>query len=325
MSKSSIATPRRNPSPEAPFFLGFDGGGTKTECALADASGRVVARATVGPSNPLRTGYTRAWFALSEAADSVLSRHRLRAGDIRGVCAGLGGTRRPGAARRVTAFFEESYPNARVKVTTDLEIAFEAAFNGDEGMILIAGTGSAAFGRDAKGRTARAGGRGPWFSDEGSAFDIGRRAVRAVALAEEHRGPATALSAEIFSTLQARDWNSLTERLAKNPDDVFPQVFPLVAELADQEDGVAREILLSAAADLAGLAQSVTNELGWRDRDFPIARMGGTQGRSHFFDGAMEAELKKRLPRSHAVTAKLAPADAAVEMAARLAAKGNAA
>lgn len=325
MSHSNISIPRRSPGPEAPFFLGFDGGGTKTECALADASGRVVARATAGPSNPLRTGYTRAWFALSEAADSVLSRHKLRAGDIRGICAGLGGTRRSGTARRVTTFFEGSYPNARVKVTTDLEIAFEAAFNGGEGMVLIAGTGSAAFGRDAKGRTARAGGRGPWFSDEGSAFDIGRRAVRAVAMAEEHRGPATALSAQIFATLQTRDWNSLTERLAKNPDDVFPQLFPLVAELADQEDAVALEILSSAAADLAGLAQSVANELGWRDRDFALAKMGGIQGRSIFFDGAIDAELKTQLPRSHVVSAKLAPADAAVEMAAHLAAKGNAA
>ncbi len=138
-------------TPEASFFLGFDGGGTKTECALGDASGRVVARAAAGPSNPLRTGYTRAWFALSEAADSVLARHKLRAGDIRGVCAGLGGAGRSGTARRVTAFFERSYPNAGVRVTSDLETAFEAAFGRNEGIVLVAGTGSAAFGRDTHG------------------------------------------------------------------------------------------------------------------------------------------------------------------------------
>jgi N-acetylglucosamine kinase-like BadF-type ATPase len=313
-------------APGTSFFLGFDGGGTKTECALADASGRVVARAAAGPSNPLRTGYTRAWFALSEAADSVLARHKLRAGDIHGICAGLGGAGRSSIARRVTVFFERSYPNARVRVTSDLETAFEAAFGRGEGIVLVAGTGSAAFGRDAHGRTARAGGRGPWFSDEGSAFNIGCQAVKAVAMAEERRGPATALSARLFAALQTRNWDSLAEQIAKNPDDVFPRTFPLVAELADNEDAVSRAILSAAAADLAELAQSVAGELGWQSRDFPIAKMGGVQGRSLFFDDAIEAELKRRLPRSQTVPVTIAPAEAAVGMAARLAgAKGNAA
>jgi N-acetylglucosamine kinase-like BadF-type ATPase len=311
---------------DAPFFLGFDGGGTKTECALADASGRIVARAAAGPSNPLRTGYTRAWFALSDAADSVLARHKLHVGDISAVCAGVGGASRQAAARRITTFLERSFPNARVRVTTDLETSFEAAFGRGEGIVLMAGTGSAAFGRDAHGRTARAGGHGPWFSDEGSAFDIGRRAVNAAARAEEHRAPATALSTRLFAALQTRNWDSLAEHIAKNPDDVFPRTFPLVAELADDGDAVSREILSGAATDLAELAGSVADKLGWQDRDFPLAKMGGVQGRSIFFDAAIEAELKRRLPRSQAVPVKIAPAEAAAGMAARLAnAKGNAA
>jgi len=313
-------------APQPSFFLGFDGGGTKTECALMDAAGRVVARAAAGPSNPLRTGYTRAWFALSEAADAVLARHKLRAGDIRGVCAGLGGAGRAATARRVAAFLGRSYPNARVRVTSDLEIAFEAAFGRGEGIVLLAGTGSAAFGRDANGRTARAGGRGPWFSDEGSAFDIGRRAVKAVALAEERRGPSTALASRLFPALQTRGWDSLAEHIAKNPDDVFPKVFPLVAQLADEEDAVSRLILSAAAADLAELAQTVVVELGWQDRDFPLAKIGGVHGRSVFFDHSIEAELNRRLPRSQEIPVVISPAEAAAGMAARLEdAKGNAA
>src|SRR5271170_1871875 len=182
---------------DASHFLGFDGGGSKTECVLADAEGRVVERAFTGPSNPLRSGYARAWFALSEAADNVLSRQKLHAGHIRAIYAGLGGASRSGVGHRITTFFERGYPNARVRVTTDLEIALEAAFGTGEGIILLAGTGSAALGRDTNGHAVRNGGRGPWFSDEGSAFDIGRRAIRAVLLAEERRGPTTALSKRI--------------------------------------------------------------------------------------------------------------------------------
>jgi N-acetylglucosamine kinase-like BadF-type ATPase len=318
--------PQRILASDASHCLGFDGGGTKTECVLADADGHVLQRAFAGPSNPLRTGYARAWFALSEAADNVLSSQRLHAGHIRAICAGLGGASRSGVGRRITIFFERGFPNARVRVTTDLETALEAAFGMGEGIILLAGTGSAALGRDSNGRTARAGGRGPWLSDEGSAFDIGRRAVKAVSLAEEHRGRATALSKRIFTLNQSRDWDSLGEQVTKNPDDVFPKTFPLVAELADKDDAVSREILACAAVSLAELAASVANELGWRDLEVPVAKVGGVYGRSKYFDAAIEAELKKRIPRVRNVPVEISPAEAAVRMAVRLAnAKGNAA
>ena len=114
--------PNKINTTDAKYFLGFDGGGTKTECVLADAQGRILARAASGPSNPLRTGYTRAWFSLSGAADSVLGRQQLRAGDIRGICAGLGGAGRTGVVRRAKMFFEHGFPSAQVRVTTDLEI-----------------------------------------------------------------------------------------------------------------------------------------------------------------------------------------------------------
>ncbi len=311
---------------DASYFLGFDGGGTKTECVLADAAGKILTRVTAGPSNPLRSGYTRAWFSLSEAADAVLGRAKIKATDIRGICAGLGGAGRPGVARRVNTFFENGYPNARVRVTTDLEIALEAAFGAGEGIILLAGTGSASLGRAADGRTIRVGGRGPWISDEGSAFDIGRRAVKAVTLADEHRGPATALSKRLYATHHARDWDALAEHIAKNADDVFPKTFPLVAELADQNDPVSCQILGDAASALASLAESVVAQLEWLDRDVPLAKVGGVYGRSKYFDACIDRELAKSIPRVRMVPLETSPAEAAVRMAMRASgAKGNAA
>jgi N-acetylglucosamine kinase-like BadF-type ATPase len=318
--------PQKVSASETVYFLGFDGGGTKTDCVLADASGQVLERSTAGPSNPVRTGYTKAWFSLSEAADAVLGRHKIRADGIQGVCAGLGGAGRSGVARRATTFFERSYPNAKVLVTTDLEIALEAAFGAGEGIMLLAGTGSAAFGRDANGHTARAGGRGPWFSDEGSAFDIGRRAFQAVALADEHRGPATKLSTRILGWNEAHSWDALLEHITKSPDAVFPKTFPLVAELADSGDVVSRDILSGAAASLAQLAESVAKTLSMREREISIAQVGGVYGRSKFFDSAIAAELKKTLPRASLAAVEISPAEAAVRMAIRLShAKGNAA
>jgi len=311
---------------DASYLLGIDGGGSKTESVLADREGRVVARALAGASNPLRTGYARAWFSLSEAGDLVLAKANIRAGHVRAVCAGLGGAGRHGVVRRVSAFLEGSYPNAAISVTTDLEVALEAAFGSAEGMILLAGTGSAAFGRDAVGRTARAGGLGPWVSDEGGAFDIGRSAVRAVVRAKEQRGPLTALSDHLLKLHRSSDWDALADQISKNPDDVFPRTFPLVAKLADQGDRVSREIMTGAAASLAELAVAVAADLGWRERDFLLARMGGVHGRSKFLDAAIERELARQLPRACVVRAEMSPAEAAVRMAERLiGTKGNAA
>ncbi|HXW61851.1 MAG TPA: BadF/BadG/BcrA/BcrD ATPase family protein [Candidatus Acidoferrales bacterium] len=311
---------------DASYFLGFDGGGTKTECVLADRGGHVITRAVAGPSNPLRTGYARAWFALSEAGDRVLAKAKIHAAHVRAVCAGLGGAGRHGVVRRVATFLEGSYPNATIRVTTDLDIALDAAFGPAEGMILLAGTGSAAFGRDLGGRTARAGGLGPWVSDEGGAFDIGRRAVWAVVRSGERRGPATALCDHLFPALRCTHWDALADQIFKNPDDVFPRTFPLVADLADQGDAVSREIMTGAAGSLAELVVAVTRELGWQQRDFLLARMGGVHGRCQFLDAAIEAELEKRVPRACLVRAEISPAEAAVRMAERLVgAEGNAA
>jgi glucosamine kinase len=315
---------KRDSAKQATYFLGFDGGGTKTECILADSDGHILARAVAGPSNPQRSGYTRAWFSLSEAADIVMSRQKIRAADINGICAGLGGAGRSDVIRRATSFFQTGFPNAQVQVTSDLEIALEAAFGTGEGILLVGGTGSAAVGRDANGRIIRAGGRGPWFSDEGSAFDIGRRAFAAIVLAEEHRGPATGLTSRILKAQEAYDWNSLLDQVAKNPDNVFPKTFPLVAELADAGDEVCRNILSHAATSLAGLVDAVASKLNGTKRGMPIAKVGGIFGRSKYFDHLVEAELKKTLPLARVVTPETVPAEAAVRMAIRiLSAKGN--
>jgi glucosamine kinase len=303
------------PAPSASFYLGFDGGGTKTDCILVDAESNVLARATAGPSNPLRAGYAKAWFTLSDAADVVLERHHLKATDIRGICAGIGGAGRESVAKRIATFLERAFPEAAVTVTTDLAITLNAAVGEGEGVILVVGTGSAAYGRDAKGHTARAGGRGPWFSDEGSAFDIGRRALSAVVRAEENRGPQTALSEKMLKWLGCNDWTRVLDWVVKTPDDVFPRIFPLVAELADRGDALSCEILSSAAASLSDLAASVIEKLAMRDREISIAKAGGANGRSKFFDAAIDARLHDRAPHARVVALQMRPAEAAAKMA----------
>jgi N-acetylglucosamine kinase-like BadF-type ATPase len=300
------------------YFLGLDGGGTKTDCVLVDGSGKTLARSTAGPSNPIRAGYAKAWFTLSDAADVVLEHQHIKAGDIRGIYAGIGGAGRDVVARRIGTFLENAFPQAAVTVTTDLAITLQAAVGDGEGLVLTISTGSAAYGRGAGGETARAGGRGPWFSDEGSAFDIGRRALAAVVRAEENRGPETALSERVLKWLGCAEWNRVLDWVVKNPDDVFPRVFPLVAELGDAGDPLCEAILSNAAESLTELVGSVLSRLDLNNREVPIAKAGGAVGRSRFFDAAIDEGLNRVAPRARLIQLATKPAEAAAQLAIRL-------
>jgi glucosamine kinase len=300
------------------YFLGFDGGGTKTECVLVDGDGHVLTSTQGGPSNPLRTGYSKAWFALSSVADAVLERNKIKSTDIRGICAGLGGAGRSQVARRVTTFLQRSFPSATVRVTGDLDIALAAAAAAGKGVVLLAGTGSAAVGRNNAGKIVRAGGRGPWIGDEGSAFDIGRRALAAVYRAADGIGPKTDLSERVLGALEFRSWDELLERIAKSPDDVFPKIFPLVCNVAESGDKVAREILVAAAGSLAELARSVVERLQLVREQFELSKAGGVFGRSPLLDTTLDSHLAKIAPRAHIMALRISPAQAAAEMARNL-------
>lgn len=297
------------------YFLGFDGGGSKTDCVLVDEHGVLLASAYGSASNPLRTGYAKTWFALSSTADAVLARQKIKSTDIAGICAGLGGAARTQVARRIASFLERSFPNAAVQVTSDMDIALAAAVGEGRGIVLIAGTGSVAFGRTGEGVTARAGGFGPWIGDEGSGFEIGKLAAAAASRDVDARSPQTMLSERIFKDLDCRDWNELFERIAKSADDVFPRLFPTVAKVAHAGDPVACEILQHAAASLSDLAYNVAKKLQLAGEEFPLAKVGGMHGRSKLLDAELDARLAAVLPRAIMVPLAISPALAAARMA----------
>ena len=300
-------------------YLGFDGGGTKTACVLVDDSDRVVAQAVAGPSNPLRVGLGQAVAALTTAAATALAPVDLRTSDVRAVCAGLAGAGRPSVVRDVTSSLQEAFPTSFVHVTTDLEIALEAAAGSGPGVVLIAGTGSAAYGRNAAGEVVRAGGHGPWIGDEGSAFDIGRRAVVAVASARDLGAPLPQLAERISAALEISGWDELIERIAQNPDEVFPRLFPVVVEAADAGDNVAREILASAGTELADLAAAVIRRLDLQKTEFVLAKSGGVFGSSALLDAPLDGALKQLAPRAKIGPLEVSPAIGAARLARRLA------
>ena len=176
--------------PNANIYLGFDGGGTKTDCVAVDVSGKMMGRGSAGPSNPLRIAFESAISALETSASEAIHSAGTGRGPVAGVCAGLAGTAGPLVAARVAgSLVGRCGHRLPVRVITDAEAALAAAANAGPAVALIAGTGSIAIGRNARDEVARAGGYGPWIGDPGSAYDIGRRAAQAAALASDGDGP----------------------------------------------------------------------------------------------------------------------------------------
>jgi len=301
------------------YALGFDGGGTKTHCILLDANGDVIGEGFSGPANPLRPGgFGGAFASLREAGAAALSAANLKAADISAIHAGLAGAGRRTVVRRVLVFLGQEFPSALAQVSTDYEIALEAAVGTGPGVVLIAGTGSVAFGRNAAGETARAGGYGPWIGDEGSAFEIGRRAVSAAARIRDMDAPASVLPEMISTALDCPDWDEMMLRIAKNPDHVFPKLFPVVAAAANSEDSAAKEIMFASAIGLGNLAMIVIRRLGMKGQKFPLVKCGGVFGHCHMLDALLDSVLASGALRAKISHLEISPALGAARMAARL-------
>ena len=300
------------------LFLGFDGGGTKTTAILLDSSGRELARVLSGPSNPLRVGFDTAFESLTFASREALRIANAVPEDVRGACAGLAGAGRRSVIDIIEPFLKKMFPQATVHVTADFAVALEAAAGEGPGVVLIAGTGSCAFGRSSDGRFARAGGYGPWVGDEGSAYNIGRQAVSAVLHARDALAPPTRLEELLLPALDLPDWDQLTERIARRPDDVFPNLFPVVVRASDDGDEVAREILFTAAGALGRLAGSVILTLGLKKEQFPLAKTGGVFGRSPHLEAKLGALLANFAPRAQISALADSPALGAARFALRV-------
>ena len=167
--------------------------------------------------------------------------------------------------------------------------------------------------------TARAGGYGPWVGDEGSAFEIGRLAVAAVARARDQAGPGTLLTEMIPAALDCGDWDELTQQIMKKPDEIFPALFSVVAEAAEADDSAAKEILFTSAIGLGNLAMVIVRRLGMKDLEFPLVKSGGVFGHSRMLDALLDSVVVSGALRAKVSKLEISPAAGAARIAARLA------
>jgi N-acetylglucosamine kinase-like BadF-type ATPase len=264
----------------ARLFLGVDGGQSSTKALVGDESGRVLGAGEGGPCNHAGAaeGAAKLARAVTESVGAACRAAGLdpAAAAFEAACFGMSG-----GPEDKEALLRRAVRAARWVITHDAAIALAGAAAGEPGIVVIAGTGSIAFGRNAADRTARAGGWGYVFGDEGGAFDIVRQALRAALRFEEGWGPDTILRDRLLEATGSRDANGALHRFYTLdwPRSRVAALAPLVDEAADAGDEAASSILAAAAQQLATLAGSVRGQL-WREGEPALVSYTGGVFRS---------------------------------------------
>ncbi|HUS13834.1 MAG TPA: BadF/BadG/BcrA/BcrD ATPase family protein [Chloroflexia bacterium] len=269
----------------------MDGGGTQTRAVIVDAQGRELGRGSASSSNVQGVGRVRAMANIEAAVAQAAARAGVEL-PLTGAWCGLAGISRAPEQAALVPHLAALAQTVQLTIDADLVLA---ALPETAGVCVIAGTGSIAYGRDAGGGVARAGGWGYLLGDEGSGYDLGRRALQAIACAADGRGPATTLTEAVLQVWALSGSADLIGRVYPTIDAAtVAGLASLVCTAAAAGDAVARRIVATGADALASAALAVASQLTW-PAAVPLALSGGLLCGQPAYRAAVVRRVRRRL------------------------------
>ena len=294
--------------------LGIDVGGTKTVCLLGDEEGRIVSAARGPGANLQAVGELQLEKVLHTVMEETVARQSVIPSAI---CLGIAGVDRPEDANVVRGIMSRIGYKARVLVVNDALIALQAGIGALPGVVIVAGTGSIAYGCDRHGYAARAGGWGYVLGDEGSGYWMGRLALRAIVREADGRGQPTSLTRRVLQHFGVERPEELLQTVYH--DDFKPATVAALAahvqQARDEGDAVATAILDRGARELVGAAASVTSQLALAGEEFTFVLAGGMFKAVPWLREEVTRLLPEIAPRSRTLLLDAEPALGAVRLA----------
>ncbi|HTA86386.1 MAG TPA: BadF/BadG/BcrA/BcrD ATPase family protein [Silvibacterium sp.] len=281
------------------FFLGFDAGGTKTTCALAQDT-HVLARDAGGSIKPLRVSIEHAGQNLAALLGEIVKQSGVDLGNISASCIGTAGVRLPqtdGWMRQILS----QYASGEIVVCGDEEIALDAAFPGAAGVLAMAGTGSNVMGRTSYGEMLNVGGWGPALGDQTSGHWIGHQALRLACRARDFGQPTQILD-RVIKYWSAETIEEVVNIGNRTPPPDFSQLAPLIVECAEQGDAVALQVLELGGRLLGEDTVEAFRHVRNLDPDAPlpgIAFTGSILEKIGFVRQSMIDTIRRTLPSAH--------------------------
>ncbi|XP_020100003.1 N-acetyl-D-glucosamine kinase-like isoform X2 [Ananas comosus] len=304
---------------ETGVILGVDGGTTTTVCVClpaASAAGGspekvpVLARAVAGCSNHNSVGEIAARETLEQVMAEALSKAGADHSAVRAVCLAVSGVNHPTDKQRILNWLRDIFPShVKFYVENDAVAALASGTMGKlHGCVLIAGTGTIAYGFTEDGREARAAGAGPVLGDWGSGYGIAAQALTAVIRAHDGRGPPTNLSESILDKLKLSSPDELIGWTYADPSWArIAALVPIVVSSAEEGDEVANKILSNSVEELADSVIAVVRRLslcGKEGKDsFPLVMVGGVLESNKGWDiaGKVTNCISKVFPGAHPI------------------------
>ncbi len=294
------------------YYLGIDGGGTKTTCVVGDST-TVLARATSGPSNVIRAGELAAQAALQQCILEACAKSGISPTQITHTVAGVAGAGRTEIREFIQTSLNE-FVGVAVTVVTDAETALHAAFADGPGVIVIAGTGSIALAQDGQGNRARAGGWGWAISDEGSSPWIGRRAVAAIFRAHDV-GESRKIEQNIMRRWQIADSDQLILAANAIPQPDFGALLPELDAAASAGDALVQSIFAQAAEELVRLVKLAASHFFALNDAIRVAQSGGAFAHAPNLCTAFQKSIHHHLPKAVLLPDLADPVLGALQMA----------
>ncbi|HEX8171503.1 MAG TPA: BadF/BadG/BcrA/BcrD ATPase family protein [Thermoanaerobaculia bacterium] len=299
------------------YFIGVDGGASKTAAIVTDESGAIHGSGLAGGSNHLRVGIEVATRNIEHAVNKALVEAGIAIRNVEYAYCGIAGSDHPAHRQRVIDSLKIFFPRGNFIVDTDARIALTGAIGFGAGVVVIAGTGSVAFGRNTHGDEARAGGWGPTLGDEGSGFWIAREGLSAIVRAHDGRGFATRMTdmlCDEYDMCSPDELPRFVYATTTHADDIA-RYGKLVIEAARSGDEVAREILSRGGSELAECVLAVARKLHLTDSEFPVAHVGGAFHAEELLLGPMRLRLQRDAPGATLIAPQHPPVEGAAMMA----------
>lgn len=241
------------------YYLGIDGGGTKSRLIIGDENLNKIGIYTGDSINIFSVGLKRSFDSLKDLIDSALKKENIKISEVNRICIASAGLARTYELNEITKFFSNTYPSLKTVFTTDIMALMVGALHKDDGICLIAGTGSVAIGQDSTKNIIRAGGFGWRLGDEGSASYIAQEAIKRSLRSYEKRDLETKM---IPSLLAFFNLEKIEDTIKFYHDtnldkSTVASAAAIITEYARKNDPLALDILKVSAKELFKLVLSV--------------------------------------------------------------------
>lgn len=285
---------------QMPIILGIDGGGTKTVAVLSNERGEILAKVIGGSSNPTAISKQQFESELFNILSKLKSQNEKDFEKVECCFAGLSGVKELSFEKNAKSVIQQFYDEAvSIIIENDACIALFSGTLGMPGIVQIAGTGAITYCLDSHSNSFRSGGWGYLFDDEGSGYDLGREALKAVVKSYDFRGEETVLSEKILKHFQINDLTQIVDCIynEQNPRALIAPLSRYVVQAAMEGDNIANHLLVQAAGQYIQAIEACATQARWNEsEEIPTVLVGGVFSNFNlFYDVLLTQPMKYRL------------------------------